>query len=85
MTATPTNVPARKITLGMATGAFVTLIVGVLNSYIPFFEHKPISGGIAGSATTLLTFIVSYMVRPGDNEGTIIEAGGLARQAKVTR
>jgi hypothetical protein len=83
-TATPTNMPARKVTFAAFSGAVVTLIVGILNTYVPFFVQKPVSGTIATAATTVVAFIVSYFVRPGDGEGTITDASGVTSMAKVT-
>lgn len=67
--------PVRKVTAGAFTGALVTLTVLILNTYSPFFEKKPISGEISGAATTVLTFIVSYLVPPGRKEAVAIEDG----------
>ena len=73
--------PVRKVTVGAFTGALITLIVLILNTYSPFFEKKPISGEISGAATTLLTFIVSYFVPPGKDEYIALE-DGFAKSAK---
>ena len=73
--------PVRKVTVGAFTGALITLIVLILNTYSPFFEKKPISGEISGAATTLLTFIVSYFVPPGKEEYIALE-DGVAKSAK---
>ena len=68
--AKPAYQPVRKVTAGVFTGAFVTLAVLILNTYHPFFqtEDKKISGEISGAATTVLTFIVSYLIPPGRKE-----------------
>jgi len=47
------------VAAGGIAGAFVTLLVGILNAYVPFFATKPISGEIS-TATTVLTFLVVY-------------------------
>ncbi|MDJ0680577.1 MAG: hypothetical protein QNJ18_12015 [Xenococcaceae cyanobacterium MO_167.B52] len=75
--------PARKVTAGAFTGALVTLIVLILNTYVPFFkqENNQISGELSGAATTVLTFIVSYLVPPSKEEAIFIE-DGLTRSAK---
>ena len=78
---TPTSAPVRKVAAGGIAGAFVTLIVGILNAYVPFFASKPISGEIAGAATTVLTFLVAYSVRPDPNETTMLDQGGAVRSA----
>lgn len=73
----PTYQPVRKVTAGVFTGALVTLTVLILNTYHPFFKQKDnkISGEIAGAATTVLTFIVSYLVPPSREEAIAIEEG----------
>ena len=73
----PTHQPVRKVTAGVFTGALVTLTVLILNTYHPFFKQKDnqISGEITGAATTVLTFIVSYLVPPGTKETVVLEDG----------
>jgi Na+/proline symporter len=75
--AKPTYLPVRKITAGAFTGALVTLTVLILNTYNPFFKQNEnkISGEISGAATTVLTFIVSYLVPPGREEMVVSENG----------
>jgi hypothetical protein len=77
-----TSAPVRKVWAGGVTGAFVTLIVGILNAYVPLFVHKPISGEISGAATTVLTFIVAYLVPPAPAETTVMDQTGAVRSAK---
>ncbi len=79
----PTYQPVRKVTAGVFTGALVTLTVLILNTYHPFFKQKDnqISGEISGAATTVLTFIVSYLVPPGKKETVAIE-DGITKSAK---
>ncbi|MGB5632489.1 MAG: hypothetical protein WBM44_28815 [Waterburya sp.] len=72
-TTQPSYQPVRKVIVGAFTGALITLIVLILNTYSPFFEKKPISGEIAGATTTLLTFIVSYFVSPSKKEYIALE------------
>lgn len=71
----------RKVTVGAFTGALVTLLVLILNTYVPSFERKPISGEISGAATTVLTFIVSYLVPPGKKKPVSIKED-VAKSAK---
>lgn len=73
--------PVRKVTVGAFSGALVTLIVFVLNNYVPSFQKKPITIETAGAAITVVTFIVSYLVPPDpretiaqDREGNTISA-----------
>ena len=78
----PTGAPVRKVWVGGVTGAFVTLIVAILNTYVPFFVHRPISGEISGAATTVLTFIVAYLVPPASGETTVVDQTGALKSAK---
>lgn len=78
----PTSAPVRKVWVGGVTGAFVTLVVGILNAYVPFFVHQPISGEISGAATTVLTFIVAYLVPPAPGETSVVDPTGALRSAK---
>jgi Na+/proline symporter len=78
----PTNTPVRKVTFGAVSGALVTLIVGILNGYVPFFEKKPISGEISGAATTVVSFLVSYLVPPDPNETTTQDSQGNTTSAR---
>ncbi|HEY9771741.1 MAG TPA: hypothetical protein V6C71_25135 [Coleofasciculaceae cyanobacterium] len=73
----PTYQPVRKVTAGIFTGALVTLTVLILNTYNPFFkeESNQISGEMSGVTTTVLTFIVSYLVPPGRKEIVVMEDG----------
>jgi hypothetical protein len=64
------------------TGAFVTLVVAILNTYVPLFIHKPISGEISGAATTVLTFMVAYLVPPAAGETTVTNQTGAVTSAK---
>ena len=79
----PTYQPVRKVTAGVFTGALVTLTVLILNTYHPFFrkEGNEISGEISGAATTVLTFVVSYLIPPGRQETIAIEEG-ITKSAK---
>ncbi len=78
-----TSQPVRKVTAGAFTGALVTLIVLIFNTYHPFFkqENNQIYGEISGAATTVLTFLVSYLVPPGRKEALAME-NGVTRSAK---
>ena len=79
--ATPTSKPTRKVIAGGLTGTFVTLVVLILNTYVPVFEQKPISGVIAGLATTLISAIVAYLIPPAPEETTILDTNGRCKTA----
>ena len=69
--ASQTSVPTRKVVAGGATGAFVTLLIYVLNAYVPFFKTQPITAEAASLATTVLGAVIAYVVPPGPSETTI--------------
>jgi hypothetical protein len=69
----PTYQPIRKVTVGAFTGALVTLTVLILNDFVIKEGNQKISGELTGAATTVLTFIVSYLVPPGMKETVVLE------------
>jgi len=79
--AIPTNKPTRKVIAGGLTGTFVTFAVLILNTYVPFFEGKPISGEIAGLAITMLSSLIAYVIPPAPKETTIVNENGRCQTA----
>lgn len=77
--------PVRKVTAGAFTGALVTFIVLILNTYHPFFQQEinQISGEISGAATTILAFIVSYIMPPSNQEVIISQDNGATKSART--
>lgn len=61
-----TGVPTRKVAVGGVTGAAVTIVVWVLNTF--FMKETPIPDYIAAAATTALSFAASYYVPPASND-----------------
>lgn len=70
--ATTTYAPVRKVTAGALSGAVVTLVIWMLNTYVSPFDKKPIPAEITGTMTTIVSFLISYAVPPARNE-TIVE------------
>jgi hypothetical protein len=70
--ATTTHAPVRKVTAGALSGAIVTLVIWMLNTYVPMFNRRPIPAEITGTLTTIVSFMISYAVPPGRDE-TVIE------------
>ena len=81
--ATATSVPTRKTIAAGSVGAFVTLVVWILNTYVPFFKTQPITGEAASLATTVLSAVAAWITPPGANETTIQEPGGAVKTATV--
>ncbi|AVZ29564.1 hypothetical protein [Nodularia spumigena] len=63
-----TDRPTAKVFNGAIAGFFVTVLVFVLNTYVISDKDKQIPPEITAVATTLFTFIVSYITTPGKNE-----------------
>lgn len=53
-------VPYKKVSAGSLAGALSILVVWLLNSYV--LQGDPITGEVASAMTTILTFLVAYMV-----------------------
>jgi H+/Cl- antiporter ClcA len=62
----PTAVPVRKVMAGGVAGAATTLVVYLLNHSI--LKSDPIPAEVATAITTLLTFMVSYLIPPAASE-----------------
>ena len=74
-TVTQNSAPVRKVSAGAFAGAVVIFIVAVLNSYVLPKDH-PITADISSAATTIVTFLVGYMVSPSPNETTMQDTAG---------
>lgn len=81
--ANETKVPTRKTQVAVVVGAFVSLIVAVLNHYVPFFESNPITGEVAALATTAFTSLAAYLTPPAADETVMTNAAGAVVTAKV--
>jgi hypothetical protein len=55
--------PSTKVAAGAIAGAVTTIIIWVLKSY----AHIDIPGDVGAAITTVLTFIVSYIVPPSSS------------------
>ena len=65
----PTSVPTKKVIAGGLAGGASVIIVFILNSFVLEPKHLPqINGGVASAITTVLSFVVSYLIPPGENE-----------------
>jgi hypothetical protein len=61
------GVPTRKVIAGGLAGALVTIIVIVANTYwLP--SEKPLPSELAAALTTVLSFIISYVVPPAASD-----------------
>lgn len=70
--ANTTYAPVRKVTAGALSSAIVTLVIWMLNTYVSPFDRRPIPAEIAGTLTTIVSFMISYAVPPGRDE-TVVE------------
>jgi putative flippase GtrA len=53
-----TAVPSQKVTVGVLAGAITTIVIWALKSVVI------IPGEVAAAITTVLSFVVSYLVPP---------------------
>lgn len=79
---TETGAPVKKVAIGGAAGVAVFVIVLILNTYVPFFAEKPISGELASGLSTLLTFLASYFTPPSPSETVMQTIDGDMMSAK---
>lgn len=61
--------PVRKIVAGGVGGAVATIIIFVLNHY--FLKSDPLDGTVSAAITTVVTFLISYIVPPGAHESNV--------------
>lgn len=54
------HLPYKKVSAGSLAGALSILVVWLLNGYV--LQGDPITGEVASAMTTILTFLVAYMV-----------------------
>lgn len=66
-----TAVPTRKVYAGALAGAISTLLVYAFNSYVSPTRALPPEA--AAAVTTVVTFVVSYFVRPAERD-TVVSA-----------
>jgi hypothetical protein len=58
------SVPTRKVAVGGLAGAITFIAVWVLNNFDLLPGGKDVPGDVAAALTTLLTFVISYLVPP---------------------
>ncbi|MDX1686388.1 MAG: hypothetical protein R3248_00260 [Candidatus Promineifilaceae bacterium] len=54
-------VPYKKVSAGTLAGALTIILVWLVNSFVLVGDHA-LTGEVASALTTVLTFVVSYMV-----------------------
>lgn len=59
--------PARKVSAGAAVGALVTIGVWVIETA----GHTTVPAYVAVALSTLLAFVVSYLIPPSDSDGVV--------------
>lgn len=59
-----TRVPSQKVAAGALAGALTTIAIWAIKT----FAHQDIPGEVAAAITTVLTFIVSYIVPPAERD-----------------
>jgi hypothetical protein len=59
--------PTQKVAYGALAGAVSTIVIWLLKTY----AHIEIPGEVAAALTTVLTFLVSYVVPPGESDQVV--------------
>jgi hypothetical protein len=59
--------PARKVWIGSLVGATTTLVLWLVET----IGKTTVPSTIAVSISTILSFVVSYLVPPSDNDGVV--------------
>lgn len=69
MPRTQTNMPVRKVTIGALAGAMSVMIIWVLKT-----NGTEVPGEVASAFTTILTFVVGYVVPPSEFDQVVVAA-----------
>lgn len=67
-TRTASAAPVRKVIVGGLAGALSTVLLWVLNTYV---LPKPMPAEVGSAVTTVLSFVVSYLVPPAASDQTV--------------
>jgi fluoride ion exporter CrcB/FEX len=59
--------PTRKVIAGGIAGALATIGVFILNTYV-LPPDKPLTAEISAAITTVLSFLISYLVPPSSSD-----------------
>jgi len=62
------NVPTRKLQVGVITAALVTIIISILNQ-----RGANISADVANAILTIVSALVAYFVPPSANDQVVVE------------
>jgi len=79
-----TAIPRRKVLAGGVTGAVVTSVILILNIYVFTGNNadQKIPPELASSATTVLSFLASYLVSPDPKETSVPDENGNTKSAR---
>lgn len=67
VTREPRPIPTQKVAAGGIAGAVTSILLFAVNTYFPV-NGEPLPAEIGAAITTLISFIVSYMVPPAARE-----------------
>jgi len=69
--------PRRKVLGSGITGCVVTILVFILNTYVFTGDNanKKITSEVSAATTTVLSFLIAYLIPPDPNEITTVEGG----------
>jgi hypothetical protein len=60
--------PTRKTQAAALGGAIATVVIWALNTFVLKDPSQRITGEVAAALTTIVTFVVSYLVPPGASD-----------------
>jgi len=60
--------PTRKVIAGGVAGAVTAIAVYYLNNFVIVDVSKQITGDIGAAVTTVLSFVISYLVPPAASD-----------------
>lgn len=63
------KLPARKVWVAAVANATVVLIAAIVNAIA---DGTPVSGEIAGSAMTVISFLLSYFIPPAKDDQIVV-------------
>lgn len=71
------NAPSAKVTAAGIAGTAMTAVIFILNTYVPYFERKPIDAALATLLTTLCVSLAAYLTSPSKGDvAKVVNNGG---------
>jgi hypothetical protein len=61
--------PTRKVTYGGLAGAISFVVLFIINHYM--LKDNPLPAEVGGAISTIITFVVAYLVPPAASEAVV--------------